>query len=259
MTKRILGLTLATALLAPTLAWAADPVAPVAVPAAPASPATPAVPAGNRQANTLQGRVTAVDTTAKTITVGRRRDNSTTTVTLTSDAKVLVTKPATLTDIKVGDSVSVFGSNLTAGATTVEATRVAIQAAAPKAPAKTTARTGFHRNRVDGTVTATTPALTIKTAGDVTVTVTTTGTTRYERLSSGALSDVAVGSNVQVRLSAAGATTATEVRVTPAGGNNQGGGAQAGGRRRRGRRNATAPAETTPVPTTPAPAVPAAP
>jgi len=67
MLRQLIPLTLAAALLAPLSASAQTAPAPVP-PAAPAAPAAPA-----RSANRLNGRITAVDAAAKTVTIRSRR------------------------------------------------------------------------------------------------------------------------------------------------------------------------------------------
>ncbi len=63
---KMLPLTLAATLLAPLAASAQTPAPTPAVPAAPATPAA-------RNANRLNGKITAVDATAKTITIKARK------------------------------------------------------------------------------------------------------------------------------------------------------------------------------------------
>lgn len=241
MTKRTLGLALATALLAPTLALA-QPIPPTTtVPAATTAP--------KRNAKRVQGKVTAIDAAKRTLTVTTRRDPVGVTMTVAPDAKIYVQRPTTLADLKTGDKITAYGRNITASATTLDATRLLIlpPSGANAGKKQSAAQAGYRKNSVDGAVASTTPALTITTPGGVTVTVKTTADTKVAETVAGAFSDITVGTTVQARTGGdAMAPTATEVRVTPANANAKG---RAGGKKRN-RKNAGAPA---------APATPAAP
>lgn len=229
MTKRTLGLALATVLLAPTFAHAADP--------APA-PTAEAMTAPKRNAKRLQGKVSAMDAAKRTLTVTTRRDPAGTTVTLAPDAKVYTQQPATMADLKTGDKVTAFGKDITAGATTLDATRLLILPAtgAGAGKKKPAGQAGYRKNSVDGAVASTAPSLTITTPGGVTVTVKTTAGTKVARTAAGALGDITVGTTVQVRMGGSEtAPTATEVRVMPANGNRRAGG------KKRTRTNTAAP------------------
>lgn len=238
MTKRTLGLALAAALLLPTLTHAQAPAA------------TPAAPAAAKRANTqANGKVTAVDTAKRTITITSRRNPDATTLTLAADAKVYVQQPATLADVKAGDRIDAYGT-ATPTSTSVDANRLVILTPAPAdaGKRKPNAKAGFRKNRVEGTVTATTPALTITTPGGVTLTVKTTDATKVARTVAGTLSDVAVGATVQARTSGEGTSlTASEVRVMPANAKRRGGGKK---RARQGAQT-TAPAAVPVTPATP--------
>lgn len=245
MTKRTWGLALATVLLMPALTHAQIPAT---------APAATATTAPKRNAKRLQGKVTAIDTAKRTITVSTRRDPVGVTATLTADAKVYVQRPAVLTDLKAGDKVTVYGRDIAAGATTVPATRLVIQAAGADAgKKKTAAQTGYHKNSVDGAVASTAPALTVTTPGGVTVTVQTTADTKVAKVVLGTLSDVTVGTTVQVRTTGdAAAPTATGITVTPA---SAGANRRAGGKKRT-RKSGQAPAATAQAPAATAPAAP---
>ena len=235
MTKRILRLALAAALLIPTLVHAQTP-----------APTPAATTAPKHGAKRLQGKVTAVDTAKRTVTVSGRRDPVAVTVTLAPDATIYVQQPATLADLKTGDKVTVYGKDIAAGATTVPATRLLVLPAADAKAGKKKAgaQAGYHKNSVDGAVASTTPALTITTPSGVTVTVQTTPATTVARTVTGALSDITVGTTVQVRTNGdEAAPTATEVRVTPA---------KAKATRRAGGKKRNRKADIAPIPVTPA-------
>lgn len=224
MTKRTLGFALATALLVPALAHAQIPAAAPAVPAVVKTP--------KRNARQVQGKVSAVDTTKRTITVTNRRDPIGVTVTLAPDAKINTQKPATLADLKTGDRVTVYGRNITAGATTVQATRLLLFPvnAVHLGKKKPGPQAGYRKNSVEGAVATPAPALTITTPGGITVSVQTTADTKVAQTSPGVLSDIAVGNTVQIRTNGdATAPTATEVSVVPANANAN---RRAGGKKR---------------------------
>ncbi len=84
MLRQLIPLTLAAALLAPLAASAQTPATPPAAPAAP----TPAAPAA-RNADRVNGRITAVDATAKTVTVARgKKGKRTTTLSVPDGTKI---------------------------------------------------------------------------------------------------------------------------------------------------------------------------
>lgn len=238
MTKHFLALALAAALIAPQAALLAQAPAPAVVPAAPVA---------NRPNNNVQGKVSAVDVTKNTVTVSGRRGAADTTYTLAPGAAVYVSQPAAVTDIKTGDTINAYAQDIAKGATTVAADRIVIAPAAATAARKPGKNAGFHRNRVEGVVAATTPGLTMTTAGGVTVTVTTTAETKVTREVPGTLAAVLVGANIQGRTNGDTANPQlTELRVMPA---NE-------GRRAGGRQGRKAKAGATPAADAAAPAVP---
>jgi hypothetical protein len=173
-------------------------------------------------ANRVYGSVTAVDTTANTITVqGRGQDATATTVKVTSDTKY--TKPVTvaLTTINVGDPISVRTATAPAATdTSIAAESVIVLDAlpAPGAPGGFGNRGGRGGATTTGTVVTTTPTLTIKTTAGTTLTVTTTDTTTVSAIKPATLADIAVGNNVSIvtKTDTAGNVTATTVAVQPA-------------------------------------------
>lgn len=239
LTKRTLGFALTAALLVPALAHAQIPAA-----------APTAVKAPKRNARQVQGKVSAVDTTKRTLTVTTRRDPVGVTVTLAPDAKINTQKPATLADLKTGDMVTVYGQNITAGATTVQASRVLLFPvnAARMGKKKPGPQAGYRKNSIDGAVATPAPSLTITTPGGVTVSVQTTADTKVVQTAPGVLSDIPVGTTVQIRTDGnAAAPTATEVSVMPANANAN---RRAGGKKRTrkgGQRPVATPAPVTPA------------
>lgn len=96
--------TIAATAFADTPAQPAPPAAPApSAPAPPANPSSPTTPAANKH----RGHVTAVDTTAQTITIESKAAGSST-FTVTATTKITVNKAtATLADVKVGQSAVV--------------------------------------------------------------------------------------------------------------------------------------------------------
>ena len=108
---KIWPLTLAAALLAPLAASAQTAPTP-APPAAPAAPAAPGAPMAPRNANRLNGKITAVDAAAKTVTIRSRR------------MPVTVSVPDGIKIYKVGDAK---GSPTGAFADLTVDTRIAVR------------------------------------------------------------------------------------------------------------------------------------
>lgn len=136
---RLLPLTLAAALLAPLAASAQTPASPV-----PAVPAVPAAPMAPKNANRVNGKITSVDTVAKTVTLSRHKKT------------VTLSVPDGIKIFKIGERRKPTGTfaDLTVGAHIVArtngdsdkpvATEVHLRApknAAPDAPAPPTAPT----------------------------------------------------------------------------------------------------------------------
>ena len=212
MKQKFWSLAIAAALAAAIspLSVHAQAVPPTAATPVPATAPTTTLPASDR----VTGRVTALDTTKNTITVANRREGTSTTLAIAPDVKVLMTQPAAVTDIKVGDTVQAYGA-ATPETPTLTADR--LEVVQPTTSTKTGPKAGFHKRYVEGVVATTTPALTMKTAGGVTVTVTPSADARVTRVSPGTLAGVAVGANVQLRTNGDATTpTVTELRVMPA-------------------------------------------
>ena len=83
MLRHLLTLAVAATLLAPLTSFAED--APV-VPTTPAAPTAPAAPATPKKHDHIGGKISAVDATAKTITLSHHK--KITVVTVASDAKI---------------------------------------------------------------------------------------------------------------------------------------------------------------------------
>jgi hypothetical protein len=67
----------------------------------PAAPAAPAAPSAKKSRAPFHGKVSAIDSAAMTITIGTQ------TISITSDTKIIKDeKPATLSDITVGDTAN---------------------------------------------------------------------------------------------------------------------------------------------------------
>ena len=183
---------LACALLAlAPLASLADAPAPTAAAAAPAA----------KPVNNIQGKIASLDATAKTITVTSHHGANSSTFAWDDATKIYKTAGDVITDLKVGDTVRVSGSDAVTPATTaLTAKRIMIIPALETTKRKISAKTGFHRNGVDGVVAATSPALTVTTPGGVTVTVNATPETRIDKETLGATSDLFSGVTVQARL-----------------------------------------------------------
>jgi len=184
--------------------------------------------------NLVTGTVTAIDTTANTITVENRRTQEDTTVALTSSTKYTKQTVATVAAVTVGSLVTVRAADeIAAGATTVAAAQIGVVLELPKPNPNAPANPQYGNRSISGTVLTITPALTIKTADGTTVTITTDDTTRYSQTVPAALTDVAVGNNVMIDTTTNGTTvTATAVHIVPArrrGGFGGGGGGGQGG------------------------------
>lgn len=168
-------------------------------------------PGGYNDPNRLYGTVTAIDTTANTLTVHDRRADTDTTVSLTTDTKYTKQTVVPITTLAVGSFVNASGrEDIPAGATSVDASRIEILTALPTDNRPNT-------RGVVGTVLTTTPTLTAKAADGTTWTINTTDETQVSQTDPAVVTDVVVGSNVQVETKAVGNTvTADTVRIVPA-------------------------------------------
>ncbi len=184
-------------------------------PPTPAPPAPAVAPAPPRHApDRLQGHVITADAARRTISLEHHGDVPVT-VTVAPNAKIYVQGAGTVDALRVGNRVNAYGQ-ATPDAPTLTADRITVLPSAPPRSAGKAANrtTGFHPHRVEGTITATSPALTLTTAGGITVTVTTTPTTRVETSTPGSFADIAPGRVVQVRVTGdPSAPVTSEVQV----------------------------------------------
>lgn len=136
MLRHFLILAVAATLLAPLAASAED--APV-VPATPAAPTAPAAPATPKKHDHIGGKISAVDATAKTITLTHHKKD--TVITVATDAKIYKIGDAkgsptgTFADLTVGAQVNAHITGDEAAPTATVVHLRAPKVAAPAAPA----------------------------------------------------------------------------------------------------------------------------
>jgi len=215
-----------------------------AVQAAPPTipPPTPAVSAAPLANDRLQGQVVSVDSAKKTLVLHTQYGQTDKIVTLAPDAKIYVSGPGALSDLRIGDTIRAYGT-ATPEAPTLTATRIVQRPAAPVPPGKARPKAGFHKKYVEGTIATTTPGLTLTTPGGVTVTVTTDSQTKVTRLTTGTLDAVKVDATVQVVVNGSDAAPmASELSILPAKGQGN-----AGGGRRRKKNAPVAPVASVPT------------
>ena len=197
--------------------------------ATPAAPAPAAAPAAN-QTPPVRGRVTAVDATAKTITLAMGRDQTATTLHVSDATKYLVDATGTVADLKVGQTVRVNGQTTDS---TITARFIQVVPATEVGQGGSGGRRGVQG--VIATVTVNlsvtdSRSLTITTADKQTYTVQTDANTRVTTPKAGTLADVKADEFVTATTTGpADNPLATTVHVRPAGGwggrRGQGGGA----------------------------------
>lgn len=169
----------------------------------------------------MVGTVSKVDATAGTLELTTRRGD-TRSFSVTSSAVVLRQASATTSDLKVGDTIAVVGLPRQIDARSVEIGVDALprpqfggRRGADAAPGGQDRR--FARMaglRVQGTISATSPNLTLKLQDGSTVQVNHSTDTRFQRLTRGTLADLKTGENVRV-VTERGGSTATAVVVVP--------------------------------------------
>ena len=136
MLRHLLTLAVAATLLAPLTSFAED--APV-VPVTPAAPTAPAAPVAPKKHDHIGGKISAVDSAAKTITLTHHKKD--TVVTLASDAKIYKIGDAkgeptgTFADLTVGALVNAHITGDVAAPTATEVHLRAPKIVAPVAPA----------------------------------------------------------------------------------------------------------------------------
>ena len=183
---------------------------------APATPGAPAAPAA-RKSKWIRGRIDTIDQSAKTFAVKGWGPNATsTTVGISKNTKYYIPVAETVSDLKLGDVITINGRGITAGDTSVDAGRIIIVPTGLNLGNGMAAKPGFSRNRVTGTITAVAPSLTIKADSDAAVTVNTTATTDVYKFGPGAWSDLAQTSFVSVGLNRSDdSPTAKQITIMP--------------------------------------------
>lgn len=221
MRKLSIALTFGAALMLSSAlaAKAADAPATTTPPAATAAPAAKTAPTkGPGKHNRIAGPVSAVDATAKTVTV-TAKDGTATTFTVDAATSVLVGATGTVANIGATDRIRVdAATDIADGSTTVIATNIEVLQ-----PVKATGKgkgkakgTGYIKNHVIGDVVTLSP-LTIKTESGVTVAVTTDATTPVHYSTAGTFTNIVVGDRIMAELTGeAPALTAKTVIIAPA-------------------------------------------
>jgi hypothetical protein len=200
------------------------------------------------------GTVSKVDAAAGTLEVTNRQGTART-YTVPASALILKQGTATAADLKAGDTIAVTGQPKQIDATTVEMGEMLTlggpggaragggQGGAGRGFGQGGAGRGFGfgqgRVRVQGSVSATSPNLTVKLEDGSTVQVNHTADTRFSRTTKGTLADVKSGDTVRVILEPGGDTVRAVVIGGPA--------PRAERAVRLPRRNRTAQAPATPV------------
>ena len=185
-----------------------------ALPAAWAAPGDPAAPA----ATLVRGRVTAVDATAKTVTLTVGRTQTTSVLHMADATKYLVDGPGAISDLKEKQTVSIYGQ--TNGNTITARFIQIVPAAEAGQPAG-----GGRRGGVQGVIATLTPSLTITTTDNQTDTVQTDASTQVTMAKDGAFTDVKAGTFVTATVTGpADNQTAATVHVRQGRGGRPGGG-----------------------------------
>jgi hypothetical protein len=169
----------------------------------------------------MMGTVSKVDATAGTLELSTRRGD-TRSFTVPASAVVLRQVSAAVTDLKVGDTIAVVGLPRQIDARSVEVgvdllprPQFGGGRRAEAAPGGQAGRFGRMAGlRVQGTISATTPNLTLKLQDGSTVQINHSTDTRFQRLTKGTLADLKSGENVRV-VTEPGGSTVTAVVVTP--------------------------------------------
>lgn len=167
----------------------------------------------------MMGTVSKVDAAAGTLELTTRRGD-TRSFTVPATAAVLRQVSATVADLKVGDSIAVSGLPKQIDARSVEIGVDALPrpqfGGANAAPGGQGGRLGRMVGlRVQGTVSAVSPQLTLKLQDGSAVQVNHAGDTTFQRITKGTLADLKTGENVRV-MTEPGSTTVSAVIVTPA-------------------------------------------
>lgn len=170
----------------------------------------------------MMGTVSKVDAAAGTLELSSRR-GGTRSFTVPASAVVLRQVSATASDLKVGDTIAVVGLPRQIDARSVEVgvdalPRPRFGGAGRRANAAPGGRGGrlgrMAGLRVQGTVSATSPQLTLKLQDGSTVQVNHSTDTRFQRIAKSTLADLKAGENVRV-MTEPGGSTITAVIVVP--------------------------------------------
>jgi hypothetical protein len=168
----------------------------------------------------MMGTVSKVDATAGTLELSTRRGD-TRSFTVPASASVLRQVSATVSDLKVGDTIAVSGLPRQIDARSVEMGVDALPRPQFGGGRGANAAPGGGRFarmagvRVQGSVSATSPNLTLKLQDGSTVQINHSTDTTFQRITKGTLADLKTGENVRV-ITEPGSTTVTAVIVTPA-------------------------------------------
>jgi len=182
--------------------------------AAPSATKPAATQKGAKKNNRINGKVTAVDTSAGTITILDKKTNTTSVVTIDGKTKFAKTKEVAFSTFAIGDHVAIGGKGITPGATSVTAGRITLES--PLADETKNGKNKGNKRGVQGTIVTLAP-LSITTDDGTTVSVTTDATTRYFAQAPATFTDVVVGDHVQVNAKTKGASlVAGEVTIAPA-------------------------------------------
>ena len=157
----------------------------------------------------VRGRVTVVDTTAKTITLEDRRTQATTVLHVNEATKYLIDGPGAIADLKVGQTIRVMGQT---DASTVTARGIQV-IPTEEASLPLQVRPGGYAP-TQGVIATLTPALTITTADKKTDTIQADATTRITTGHAATLADIKLQANVTALTTGTGdAAVATFVHV----------------------------------------------
>jgi len=148
--------------------------------------------AGAKKNQHVNGAVTAVDTTANTVTILDKKTSSTITVSVSPDTKFTESKNVGLEGLAVGDRIRATAKeDLIAGVTTVDATRIEILSPLSE-PAK-----HVGKKSVEGSIVTLAPNLTISSDDGTTYTINTAPKVQVLASFPATFSDVVVGKHIQ--------------------------------------------------------------
>jgi hypothetical protein len=152
--------------------------------------------AAKTKSHHVAGAVTAVDTTANTITVLDKKTSATSVISVVPSTKYFQSKSVGLAGLTTGDVIRAHAqADIVAGSTTVASDRIEI--VSPLAVAAKKANAKAAKKSVEGTVVTVTPTLTISTDDGSSITITTDSKTRVLEAKPAVFTDVKVGSHVE--------------------------------------------------------------